>query len=1101
MEPERWQQIERVVQRALDREEAARETYLDEACAGDPQLREEVEALLGFDRKAESFLDAPAVEWAGVELGDEGMVGRVIGAYRIEALLGEGGMGAVYRARDERLGRAVAIKAMRESGDRGLLRRFTQEARLASALNHPNIVTVYDLLETDGAPLLVTEYVEGGSLRARIGDGMKTEDAVEVARQVASALGAAHGAGIVHRDVKPENVMVRADGLVKVLDFGIAKPIEGAWPGGVGVRGDEQEIATDVMTAPGVMVGTVSYMSPEQARGESVDGRTDVWGLGVMLYEMVAGHRPFRGASRVDVLAAVMTKDPEPVESMPGALADVVGRALRKRADERYATAAEMAEALDGLKGTLANKGETDGGEGTTAKYAVATKEQTAAPTNLPAEREALIGRDRERRAVVEELRQTRLLTVTGPGGTGKTRLAADAGRALLHEFEDGVYFVELAAIRDPGLVASAVAQVLGVKEGSGSLEETLALFLGEREVLLVLDNFEQVVEAGPLVARLLASAPRVKLLVTSRERLHVSAEREFALSPLSLPPDGGAATSQELESFGAVALFVERARVVRPDFALDAQSEANRGAVAEICRRLDGLPLAIELAAARMRLLTPETLLGRLDRQLKLLTGGARDLPERQQTMRAAIAWSYDLLEEDERRLFEWLSVFSGGWTLEAAEALDADSDVLELLTQLADKSLVVVESRGEDVRYRMLETIRQFAAEQLSGSGKEAKARAAHGAWLLEFAAGRAREHRGQEQTLWFATLDRELENFRAALEWSEGGSDTPEIALRLLTAMGPYWEARGRWSEGRERLERALAVSRDLSSQARATALYYLGGLARWQSDHERARELVAESLEMYRKLDDRTGAGMALGELGGITARLGDVEAADAMLREGLAEYDRPEDTSVRASLLVKLGGVAYDRKAFDEYTACHEEALTLSRQLGNRGQVAAQLYNLGILAELRGEWDRAAELLEEGLALAREVDERPLVARMIHYLGKVAGGKGEYGRAAALRAEAAREYLAIGDRNMLQFLLDEVTSELFRRRHAERGARLAGAIRRLEEAGELPLLVVDPLEDENLTAAREALGEVEAEAAMAKGRRLSLDEALELAFAD
>ncbi len=1094
MDPERWRQVDRVLQGALDFGEAEREAYLEEVCAGDAELRAEVEVLLGFETKAEPFLATPAVELPDVETGEWEMVGRVVGPYRIEALVGEGGMGAVFRARDERLGRLVAIKVVRESGDRGLLLRFTQEARLASSLNHPNIVTVYDLLESDGAPLLVTEYVEGESLRARMRDGMEEGEAIEVARQVASALGAAHRAGVVHRDIKPENVIVRADGLVKVLDFGLAKLVEAKRAHDVGERGNELEIETEEMTAPGTALGTTSYMSPEQARGMAVDARTDVWSLGVMLYEMAAGHRPFRGPTRADVVVAVLNAEPEAASAVSRELREVLDRALRKRADERYATAAEMAEALERLKTKLA------GGGAKTDEAAMATAERTDVPTNLPEGRERLIGRERELRAIVDELRETRLLTVTGPGGTGKTRLAAEAGRALLHEFGGGVYFVELAAIRDHALVVSAIAEALGVKEAGGSLEERVAAFLGERELLLVLDNFEQVLGAAPLVARLLEASPRLKALVTSRERLNVKAEREHALSPLALPPTD--ATDEELERYGSVALFVERARAVRSGFSLAASSEANRGAVVEICRRLDGLPLAIELAAARLRILTPEGLLGRLDRQLKLLTGGAHDLPERQKTMRAAIAWSYDLLDEEDRRLFERLSVFSGGWTLDAAEALAPDLEVLDLLTQLADKSLVVAEERDEKMRYRMLETIRQYAAERLGESGETDGARSAHAALFVGLAEEGASEFERTGSTRCLPQFDREQENLRAALEWSVSDAGAPEITLRLGAAMGVFWWNRGRWSEGRSWLERALAVD-TTPTPARARALRWAGVIARWQDDDEQARGRITESYALYCELGDRLCAVEVLCEQAGVFQHLDDLDAAEAMCREGLALCDDEALAHMRGSFLTCLGSLAYDREDFDGSIAFNERALAAYREIGERTpEVAAALYNLAVLHECREEYARVAELLEESLPIAREVAQRPLTARVIQYMGRIAGIRGDYVRAADLRAEAAREYVAIGDRYMIGVLLHNVVDELIARGMTERAARLFGATTHLEKVGQVTKAELpNSVDEEILARLRAELGEEKAEWALASGRGLTLDATLKLAFAE
>jgi non-specific serine/threonine protein kinase len=495
---------------------------------------------------------------------------------------------------------------------------------------------------------------------------------LEVIAQVATALGAAHKAGIVHRDVKPENLMLRTDGYVKVLDFGIAKLlVEAASPADTAGHTDPNRA-----TMPGTILGTTRYMSPEQAIGTAVDARSDVWSLGVVLYELIAGRPPFEGPTPMGTLAMILGREPEPLDraapGAPEALCSVVARALRKQPADRFASAAEMASALrDAARELRGEAAHTPvHGEPATLRPEAA-RSSDVRPTNLPESVSPIVGREREVDEVSGLLRspRVRLVTLTGPGGTGKTRLALEVARALLAEYRDGVFAVDLSQLADPSLVAAHIGQALRLAEAGGTpMGELLARHLRERELLLLLDSFEHLLAAAPLVSELLGSAPGLKVLATSRAPLHLRQEREVAVEPLEVPAFSTLPPLEELARSGAVALFVERAREAKPSFGLTAE---NARAVVEICRRLEGLPLAIELAAARVKLFAPRALLGKLEHRLKLLTGGARDLPERQQTMRGAVSWSYDLLDAGERELLCRLAVFAGGCDYEAAEAV----------------------------------------------------------------------------------------------------------------------------------------------------------------------------------------------------------------------------------------------------------------------------------------------------------------------------------------------------------------------------------------------------------------------------------------------
>lgn len=608
-------------------------------------------------------------------MGHDG-AGR-LGRYEIRSLLGRGGMGEVYLAHDTQLNRPAALKIICPGfiRDENRLRRFRQEALATSALNHPNIITIYEIGSEGGVEFIATEFIEGISLRETLLKGaLKLDEALNIGSQIASALAAAHAAGIIHRDIKPDNIMIRHDGYVKVLDFGIAKLIEK----GLERASNDPEAATRVMveTTPGVIIGTVAYMSPEQAHGLAVNATSDVWSVGVVLYEMLTGHVPFKGKTMSDVIVAILGTEPPPLTQYAPDLPEedlrqIFEKALHKQTGERYQTIDEFLADLTSLKCELEFQTKLKSvGKSNPQASTTDTDTRRPEPTathahNLPAQITPLVGRQTEANTIKRLFRQNnaRLVTLTGPGGTGKTRLSLEVGAQMLGDFEDGVFLVALAPITDPSLVASAIAKTLSVKESAEhSLIDHLKGHLSDKRMLLLLDNFEQMLDAAPLVVELLAASPQLKILVTSRAVLHVTGEHQFPVPPLTVPDGKSVPPVKVLEQYSAVALFTQRARAVKPDFAI---TETNAGAVIEICRRLEGLPLAIELAAARTKLFSAKAMLARLNDRLQLLTGGARDLPERQQTMRSAIAWSYELLEEEEKKLFRrfrslWMAVHS---------------------------------------------------------------------------------------------------------------------------------------------------------------------------------------------------------------------------------------------------------------------------------------------------------------------------------------------------------------------------------------------------------------------------------------------------------
>jgi predicted ATPase/DNA-binding CsgD family transcriptional regulator len=587
----------------------------------------------------------------------------------------------------------------------------------------------------------------------------------------------------------------------------------------------------------------------------------------------------------------------------------------------------------------------------------------------LPAPLTSFVGREREVAAVADLLRRddVRLVTLTGPGGVGKTRLALAVAAAVAGEFADGVRFVDLTPVRDPDLVAPAIAQVLGVRDVGGTpLAGLLADYLRPRALLLVLDNFEQVVEAVSLVAGLLAACPNLAVLATSRVVLRVSGEHGFPVPPLALP-ESTAETVEKVETAEAVRLFVDRARAADPSFALTVR---NAPAIGEICRRLDGLPLAMELAAARIALLPPQALLARLERRLPLLAGGPRDAPTRLRTMRDSIAWSHDLLAPDERALFRRLAVFVGGFSVEAAEAVaGGDGDVFEGIASLAANSLLRRDA-GTDAgpRFRMLETVREFGLEQLAASGEANAVRRRHAAWCLAFAErAEIASWGGPEQMRWLDRLETDYANLRAALAWLEEAGDD-EAMLRLAVALGGLWNNRGHLSaEGHAWLERALREAGGNPTAAHAKALRALGELELYL-DGSRAEVLIAESLAIWRELGDAWRVAEALGALGMVLANLADHERAVPLLEEAAAQLDGLGEHLRAGHARMHIGVAVLDRGDGAGAEAILEEALALFRRNGDVWGEGSTLGALGQAAETRGDLAAAAARYAENLAL-------------------------------------------------------------------------------------------------------------------------------------
>jgi predicted ATPase len=645
---------------------------------------------------------------------------------------------------------------------------------------------------------------------------------------------------------------------------------------------------------------------------------------------------------------------------------------------------------------------------------------------NLPRSISRFIGREQQVAEVTAELAATPLLTLTGTGGTGKTRLALQVASQVLADYLDGVWFVELAALSEPSLVPQQVATALGVREEPGRpLVETLTEYLQPRQLLLVLDNCEHLVAAcAELARRLLEACPDLRVLATSREALGVPGEALFRVPTLTTPIPPPPPVEQ-LTQYEAVRLFIDRALLSQPAFAV---TNANAPSVAEICHRLDGIPLAIELAAARVKALPMEQIARRLDDRFKLLTGGSRTGLPRQQTLRAAIDWSYDLLAEPERALLLRLSMFAGGWDLEAADAVCAgeaieDWEVLDLLASLVEKSLVQYEEAEGAGRYRLLETLREYGREQV-GEGERAELERRHAEHFLAWAERAGEELRqGREQQVWLERLELEHDNLRAALDWAIKRGDVG-IGLRLAVALELFWHRRSYLTEARERLAAVLALPDPSEPGAgtsaplrllRARALRNAGAQAWRQGDYEPARTLLEESLALQRTLDDPRGVATALSTLGAVVFSQGDFDASREFGTQALAivrELGSPRSVAVE---LHNLANVARAQSDYQTATPLYAESLALSRELGDRYDVAYCLHGLGLVAYCQGEWGSARGYYDECLAIRREIGDRVGMSMALYTLGILARDQGDYGAARDCFEESLALRRELGDK--------------------------------------------------------------------------------------
>jgi non-specific serine/threonine protein kinase len=891
--------------------------------------------------------------------------------------LGVGGFGVVYRAYQPDLDREVAVKVIHPaiSSDPAFREVFETEARVIARLEHPHIVPLYSYGQDDDGAWLVMRLLRGGSLADALARGpWRPETTARLLEQVAGALGVAHRHGVVHRDIKPDNILLGSDGSAFLADFGIAFDTFTSEPG------DAQGPASP------------TYMAPEQVRGEPVSEATDVYSLGLVLFEALTGHLPWAGDPLPQILRRQLSEPLPDLTQMRPDLPVELGGVLRRATVKSPKQRCSLEELTESFAAATAS------GEG------------VAGPSSpcVPEPPGSVVGRDTEVGELLVLLEANRVVTLTGVGGVGKSTLGFEVARRLADRFADGVLVARLGTVIDRQRVGDAVAGAIGVT--SHPREDAVIRIraaLRSKETLVVVDGCEQVVGAvAGLVEEILPKAPGVRFLVTSRERLDIPAEAVFSVSPLGVPP-ASVTEADRLTGFPAVRLFVDRAGAARRGFTLTAR---NAAVVGGICRHLDGIPLAIELAAARLRVLTPHQISDRLTDRFSLLTGGARTAVPQQRTLQAAIDWSHQLLDASEKELFRRLSVFLGGCTLEAAEQVCAGNgidaaDMLDLICALVDKSLLTTTEAAGDVRYGMLETIHEYASQRLHDRRDGEGWRRRHADYYARLAetgcemiASRDSDHRAagvlrlepsdSDWASWLDRLSEEHDNLRVALRYGLSAGAAP-LAGRIGAAAWTFWKIRGHIAEGRDWLERILEGSDGLEPAVLTEVLIGAAELAVDQGDMRAGQGYLDRALALVSTHSDARYVATITAKLASLPHKAGDLRAAVALKQEALAAARAAGDDWILGGVLSDLALLLEDLGDHRRAALLAEEAVELARRSANPYLIADATLSAGEIALNREDFEAARRLFEDASSHAETVGFGVIGAWALAYQGKLA----------------------------------------------------------------------------------------------------------------